>query len=311
MTQTMIVRLAERVLFNKCGGSSKQKGAIYQNVKAIRKALKCPKDSKGIQRKPSAQVILAALNGRGWHHRTTTSACMEANEGGDGTIRELAWYGGVVTDSSGRKKFKVTDRGLQKTWNAITKFIQEYGSDLQLAGDLLLQQASILVLLNRRYQQVIEIKEADSYAFTQKKKEEAREVRKQQCKEARAAVRIQAHIRGTLARSNTLKSSLADLSGCFGEWDDEEDMEELNRRHAEAARINAELKAMEEEEKLQRATAEAQAQTEWLESFMKKETPPAAEGEEGAKKKKKKKKKKSHQVRKMEAAKARKKAGKR
>ena len=311
MTQALIHKLAERVLFNKNGGSSKQKSAIYQNVKAIRKALKCPKDSKGIQRKPSAQVILAALNGRGWHHRTSSSSCMDRNEGGDGTSRELATYGGVVANASGRKSFKVTDRRLQKIWNAISKFVQEYGGDLQLTGDLLLQQASLLVLLNRRYQQIIATKEADSYAFTQGEKEKARLLRQEQRKEALCAVRIQALIRGAMSRSSTLQSTLSDLSGCFGEWDDEEDMEKLNQRAVETARINAELKAMQQEEELQRATAEAQAQTEWLESFMKKDAPAAAEGEEGAKKKKKKKKKKSHQVRKMEAAKARKKAGKR
>ena len=306
MTQSLIFKLAERVLFNKNGGSSKQKSAIYQNVKAIRKALKCPKDSKGIQRKPSAQVILAALNGRGWHHRTTSTGCLTVNEGGDGMLRELAMYGGVIADTSGHKRFKITDRRLQKIWNAISKFIQECGTDLQLNGDLLVQQASILVMLNRRYQQVIATKEADSLAFTQQKKEEARELRVQQRKEALCAVLIQTQIRGLLARARannardaTLKSTLADLSGCFGEWDDEEDMEELNERHAKAAE-EAELKREQE----------VKEQTEWLESFMsdKQDKKPQ---EEGAKKKKKKKKKKSHQVRKMEAAKARKKAGKR
>ena len=305
MTQTLIFKLAERVLFGKRGGSKQQKTTIYQNVRAIRKALKCPKDSKGIQRKPSAQVILAALKGRGWHHRTITCDLLIANEGGDGTERNLAMYGGVTQDASGHKRFKITDRRLQKIWNAISRFIQEYGSDLQLGGDLLIQQASILVMLNRRYQQVIATKEADSYAFTQQKKEEARELRQQQRKEALAAVLIQAHIRGLLARARAnacsdaaLKSSLADLSGCFGEWDDEEDMEELNERHAKEAE-EAELKREQE----------VKEQTEWLESFMsdKQDKKPQ---EEGAKKKKKKKKK-SHQVRKMEAAKARKKAGKR
>ena len=304
MTQTLIFKLAERVLFGKRGGSKQQKTTIYQNVRAIRKALKCPKDSKGIQRKPSAQVILAALKGRGWHHRTITCDLLIANEGGDGTERNLAMYGGVTQDASGHKRFKITDRRLQKIWNAISRFIQEYGSDLQLGGDLLIQQASILVMLNRRYQQVIATKEADSYAFTQQKKEEARELRQQQRKEALAAVLIQAHIRGLLARVRAnacsdaaLKSSLADLSGCFGEWDDEEDMEELNERHAKEAE-EAELKREQE----------VKEQTEWLESFMsdKQDKKPQ---EEGAKKKKKKKK--SHQVRKMEAAKARKKAGKR
>ena len=303
MTQTLIFTLAERVLFGKRGGSGKQKSTIYQNVKAIRKALKCPKDSKGIQRKPSAQVILAALKGRGWHHRTISCDLLAANEFGDGTERKLAMYGGVTQDASGHKRFKVTDRRLQKLWNAISKFIQEYGGDLQLGGDLLIQQASILVMLNRRYQQVIATKEADSLAFTQQKKEEARELRVQQRKEALCAVLIQAQIRGLLARSRAnnvrdaaLKSSLADLSGCFGEWDDEEDMEELNERHAKAAE-EAELKRQQE----------VKEQTEWLESFMsdKQDKKPQ---EEGAKKKKKKKK--SHQVRKMEAAKARKKAGK-
>ena len=213
MTQSLIFKLAERVLFNKNGGSKKQKDSIYQNVKAIRKALKCPKDSKGIQRKPSAQVILAALNGRGWHHRTISTGDLTVNEGGDGMDRQLAMYGGVTQDASGHKQFKVTDRRLQKLWNAISKFIQEYGSDLQLGGDLLIQQASILVMLNRRYQQVIATKEADSLAFTQQKKEEARELRVQQRKEALCAVLIQAIIRGALARSSTLKP-LTDLSGC-------------------------------------------------------------------------------------------------
>jgi hypothetical protein len=306
MTQTLIFKLAERVLFGKRGGSKQQKITIYQNVRAIRKALKCPKDTKGIQRKPSAQVIIAALKGRGWHHRTISCDLLAANEFGDGTERNLAMYGGVTQDASGHKRFKITDRRLQKIWNAISRFIQEYGSDLQLGGDLLIQQASILVMLNRRYQQVIATKEADSYAFTQQKKEEARELRQQQRKEAIAAVLIQAQIRGLLARARanacadaTLKTSLADLSGCFGEWDDEEDMEELNERHAKEAE-EAELKRQQE----------VKEQTEWLESFMsdKQDKKPQ---EEGAKKKKKKKKKKSHQVRKMEAAKARKKAGKR
>ncbi|MBE27713.1 MAG: hypothetical protein CMB06_01180 [Euryarchaeota archaeon] len=296
MTQSLIFKLAERVLFNKNGGSKKQKDSIYQNVKAIRKALKCPKDSKGIQRKPSAQVILAALNGRGWHHRTTSTGCLTVNEGGDGMLRELAMYGGVIADTSGHKRFKITDRRLQKIWNAISKFIQEYGTDLQLNGDLLVQQASILVMLNRRYQQVINQQEADSYAFTQEKKEQARQLRIQLAKEARAAVLLQAIIRGALARSSTLKTTLADLSGCFGEWDDEEDIEEINARHAKEAAA-AELKQQQEQ----------QEQREWLESFMtEKQEKPSAE----APKKKKKKKKKSHQVRKMEAAKARKKAAK-
>ena len=303
MTQTLIFNLAERVLFGKSGGSSKQKSTIYQNVKAIRKALKCPKDTKGIQRKPSAQVILAALNGRGWHHRTISTGDLTVNEGSDGMDRKLAMYGGVTQDASGHKQFKVTDRRLQKLWNAISKFIQEYGSDLQLGGDLLIQQASILVMLNRRYQQVIATQEAESYAFTQQKKEEARQLRQQQRKEALCAVLIQAHIRGLLARARAnnardaaLQSTLADLSGCFGEWDDEEDIEELNERHAKEAE-EAELKRQQE----------VKEQTEWLESFMsdKQDKKPQ---EEGAKKKKKKKK--SHQVRKMEAAKARKKAGK-
>ena len=301
MTQTLIIKLAERVLFGKNGGSAKQKTIIYQNVRAIRKALKCPKDSKGIQRKPSAQVILAALKGRGWHHRTISCDLLIANEFGDGTERKLAMYGGVTQDASGHKRFKVTDRRLQKLWNAISKFIQEYGSDLQLGGDLLIQQASILVMLNRRYQQVIATKEADSLAFTQQKKEEARELRVQQRKEALCAVLIQAQIRGLLARARAnnvrdaaLKSTLADLSGCFGEWDDEEDMEELNERHVKEAE-EAELKREQE----------VKEQTEWLESFMtdKQDKKPQEEGT-------KKKKKKSHQVRKMEAAKARKKAGK-
>ena len=177
MTQSLIFKLAERVLFDKNGGSKKQKTTIIQNMKAIRKALKCPKDSKGIQRKPSAQVILAALNGRGWHHRTTSTGCLTVNEGGDGMVRELAMYGGVIADASGHKQFKVTDRRLQKIWNAISKFIQEYGTDLQLCGDLLAQQASILVLLNRRYQQVIAQQEANSFAFTQEQKETARLLR--------------------------------------------------------------------------------------------------------------------------------------
>jgi hypothetical protein len=302
MTQTLIFKLAERVLFGKRGGSKQQKITIYQNVRAIRKALKCPKDTKDIQRKPSAQVIIAALKGRGWHHRTISCDLLIANEGGDGTERQLAMYGGVTQDASGHKRFKITDRRLQKIWNAISRFIQEYGSDLQLGGDLLIQQASILVMLNRRYQQVIATKEADSYAFTQQKKEEARELRQQQRKEAIAAVLIQAHIRGLLARARAnacadaaLKTTLADLSGCFGDWDDEEDMEELNERHAKEAE-EAELKRQQE----------VKEQTEWLESFMsdKQDKKPQ---EAGAKKKKKKK---SHQVRKMEAAKARKKARK-
>ena len=305
MTQTLIFKLAERVLFGKSGGSAKQKSTIYQNVKAIRKALKCPKDSKGIQRKPSAQVIIAALNGRGWHHRTTSTGGLTVNEGGDSMERGLAMYGGITQDASGHKRFKITDRRLQKLWNAISKFIQEYGTDLQLGGDLLIQQASILVMLNRRYQQMIATQEADSYAFTQQKKEEARKLRQQQHKEALSAVLIQAHIRGLLARAHAnacadvkLKSSLADLSGCFGEWDDEEDIEELNERHAKAAE-EAELKRQQE----------VKEQTEWLETFMsdKQDKKPQKEGA----KKKKKKKKKSHQVRKMDAAKARKKAGKR
>ena len=307
MTQSLIFKLAERVLFDKNGGSKKQKTTIIQNMKAIRKALKCPKDSKGIQRKPSAQVILAALNGRGWHHRTTSTGCLTVNEGGDGMLRELAMYGGVIADASGHKQFKVTDRRLQKIWNAISKFIQEYGTDLQLCGDLLAQQASILVLLNRRYQQVIAQQEANSFAFTQEQKKTARLLRVQQGKEARAAVRLQALIRGALARSATLKSTLADLSGCFGEWDDEEDMEEINERHT---------KMVEEQQKEKQKKEEEEA--EWLDAIGKEylrlcaEDSPKAEGEEeGAKKKKKKrKKKKSHQVRKMEAAKARKKAGK-
>ena len=301
MTQTLIFKLAERVLFGKRGGSKQQKITIYQNVRAIRKALKCPKDTKDIQRKPSAQVIIAALKGRGWHHRTISCDLLIANEGGDGTERQLAMYGGVTQDASGHKRFKITDRRLQKIWNATSRFIQEYGTVLQLSGDLLIQQASILVMLNKRYQQVIATKEADSYAFTQQKKEEARELRVQQRKEALCAVLIQAQIRGLLARARAnnvrdaaLKSTLADLSGCFGEWDDEEDMEQLNERHVKEAE-EAELKREQE----------VKEQTEWLESFMtdKQDKKPQEEGT-------KKKKKKSHQVRKMEAAKARKKAGK-
>ena len=183
-----------------------------------------------------------------------TSACMDHNEGGDGTFR-AGNVRGVVADQAGRKSSQsrpATPEDLERhlqvrpgvRWRSPT-----HRRPSPPAGLHPCSPEPPLPTGDRN-------QEADSYAFTQKKEEP---VKSASSSARKPFLPIQAHIRGTLARSNTLKSTL--FQGCFGEWVTE-DMEELNQRHAEAARINAELKAWRRRKSF-RATAEAQAQTEW------------------------------------------------
>ena len=314
MSQNLIFLLAERIALGKSGGSKRQRDAIYPNMKAIRKALKDPQDRLKIQRAQSSQTILAALNGRGWQHRTSGSVSLCKQEGQDvGQTYDLVRYGGVQFDAQGRKSFKVTDKRLKAIWDAIPRFIKAFGGQgkLALKGDLLVQQASVLAMLSKRHQQVVDVKQADALAATRKAKELAAQVRKETARVERAArvnkaVRfiqkwrrdlVQARIQDHL---NTL-----DLSE-FGEWDDdEEERAAINERAtaqlAEAEKAVAEKKLADEKK--------AAEEAEWL-CVLPDDAPKPSQQTDKKKRKKKKKKKKSHQVRKMEAAKARAKAAK-
>ena len=308
----MIIRLAERVLFNKNGGSSKQKTTIYQNVKAIRKALKDPKDPLKIQRASSSQTILAALKGRGWQHRTSGSLSLCKQDGQDvGQTYDLVRYGGLKFDAQGKKSFKVTDRRLKAIWDAIPRFIKSFGGQgkLALKGDLLVQQASVLAMLSMRHQQVVAVKQADALATTQEAKEAAAQVRKETARKERVArvnkaVRVIQKWRRDLvtARIQDHLNQL-DLSE-FGDWDDDEEEREAINEHAVAQAAEEEKVAAEKKQADEKKAAE---EAEWLAS-----STTAAAGTSKPEKQtgKKKKKKKSHQVRKWEAAKARKKAAK-
>ena len=314
MSQNLIFLLAERIALGKSGGSKRQRDAIYPNMRTIRKALKDPKDAFKIQRAQSSQTILAALNGRGWQHRTSGSASLCKQEGQDvGQTYDLVRYGGLQFDAQGKKSFKVTDRRLKAIWDAIPRFIKAFGGQgkLALKGDLLVQQASVLAMLSLRHQQVVEVKHADALAATQEAKAKAAKARKEVARVERVArenkaVRFIQQWRRELVQKriqdhlNTL-----DLSE-FGEWDDdEEERDAINElavaQAAEEEKVAAEKKLADEKK--------AAEEAEWLASS----TTAAAgtsKSEKQTGKKKKKKKKKSHQVRKMEAAKARAKAAK-
>ena len=313
MSQNLIFLLAERIALGKSGGSKRQRDAIYPNMKAIRKALKDPQDSLQIQRASSSQTILAALNGRGWQHRTSGTLSLCKQEGQDvGQTYDLVRYGGLQFDAQGKKSFKVTDRRLKAIWDAIPRFIKAFGGQgkLALKGDLLVQQASVLAMLSLRHQQVVEVKQADALAATQEAKEKAAKARKEIARKERVArvnkaVRVIQKWRRDLvtARIQNHLNTL-DLSE-FGEWDDdEEERDAINERAvaqaAEEEKVAAEKKLADEKK--------AAEEAEWLAS-----STTAAAGTSKSEKqtgKKKKKKKKSHQVRKWEAAKARKKAAK-
>ena len=313
MSQNLIFLLAERIALGKSGGSKRQRDAIYPNMKAIRKALKDPQDSLKIQRASSSQTILAALNGRGWQHRTSGTLSLCKQEGQDvGQTYDLVRYGGLQYDAQGKKSFKVTDRRLKAIWDAIPLFIKAFGGQgkLALKGDLLVQQASVLAMLSLRHQQVVEVKQADALAATQEAKEKAAQARKEIARKERVArvnkaVRVIQKWRRDLvtARIQDHLNTL-DLSE-FGEWDDdEEERDAINERAvaqaAEEEKVAAEKKLADEKK--------AADEAEWLAS-----STTAAAGTSKSEKqtgKKKKKKKKSHQVRKWEAAKARKKAAK-
>ena len=314
MSQNLIFLLAERVALGKSGGSKRQRDAIYPNMKAIRKALKDPKDSLKIQRAQSSQTILAALNGRGWQHRTSGTLSLCKQEGQDvGQTYDLVRYGGLQFDAQGKKSFKVTDRRLKAIWDAIPRFIKAFGGQgkLALKGDLLVQQASILAMLSRRHQQVVEVKQADALAVTQEAKEKAAQARKETARKERVtrvnkAVRVIQKWRRDLvtARIQDHLNTL-DLSE-FGEWDDDEEEREAINERAAAEVAEAEKKAAEKKLADEKKAAE---EAEWVASS----TTAAAGASKPAQqtgKKKRKKKKKSHQVRKWEAAKARKKAAK-
>ena len=282
-------------------------------MKAIRKALKDPQDSLKIQRASSSQTILAALKGRGWQHRTSGTLSLCKQEGRDvGQTYDLVRYGGLQFDAQGKKSFKVTDKRLKAIWDAIPRFIKAFGGQgkLALKGDLLVQQASVLAMLSLRHQQVVEVKQADALAATQEAKEKAAQARKEIARKERVArvnkaVRVIQKWRRDLvtARIQDHLNQL-DLSE-FGEWDDdEEERDAINERAvaqaAEEEKVAAEKKLADEKK--------AAEEAEWLTS-----STAAAAGTSKSEKqtgKKKKKKKKSHQVRKWEAAKARKKAAK-
>lgn len=313
MSQNLIFLLAERIALGKSGGSKRQRDAIYPNMKAIRKALKDPQDSLKIQRASSSQTILAALKGRGWQHRTSGTLSLCKQEGRDvGQTYDLVRYGGLQFDAQGKKSFKVTDKRLKAIWDAIPRFIKAFGGQgkLALKGDLLVQQASVLAMLSLRHQQVVEVKQADALAATQEAKEKAAQARKEIARKERVArvnkaVRVIQKWRRDLvtARIQDHLNQL-DLSE-FGEWDDdEEERDAINERAvaqaAEEEKVAAEKKLADEKK--------AAEEAEWLTS-----STAAAAGTSKSEKqtgKKKKKKKKSHQVRKWEAAKARKKAAK-
>ncbi len=313
MSQNLIFLLAERIALGKSGGSKRQRDAIYPNMKAIRKALKDPQDPLKIQRASSSQTILAALKGRGWQHRTSGTLSLCKQEGQDvGQTYDLVRYGGLQFDAQGKKSFKVTDKRLKAIWDAIPRFIKAFGGQgkLALKGDLLVQQASVLAMLSLRHQQVVEVKQADALAATQEAKEKAALARKEIARKERVArvnkaVRVIQKWRRDLviARIQDHLNQL-DLSE-FGEWDDdEEERDAINERAvaqaAEEEKVAAEKKLADEKK--------AAEEAEWLTS-----STAAAAGTSKSEKqtgKKKKKKKKSHQVRKWEAAKARKKAAK-
>jgi len=313
MSQNLIFLLAERVALGKSGGSKRQRDAIYPNMRAIRKALKDPKDPLKIQRAHSSKTILAALKGRGWQHRTSGSLSLCKQGGQDvGQTYDLVRYGGLKFDAQGKKSFKVTDRRLKAIWDAIPRFIKSFGGQgkLALKGDLLVQQASVLALLSRRHQQVVAVKQADALATTQEAKEAAAQVRKETARKERVArvnkaVRVIQKWRRDLvtARIQDHLNQL-DLSE-FGEWDDDEEEREAINEHAVAQAAEEEKVAAEKKQADEKKAAE---EAEWLAS-----STTAAAGTSKPEKqtgKKKKKKKKSHQVRKWEAAKARKKAAK-
>jgi len=151
------------------------------------------------------------------------------------------------------------------------------------------------------------VQEAESLARNAELKEEAKQARELLAKQERAAREKREKAEAEKAQQEELSSTLADLEGSFGEWDDdEEERAEIENRcwaQAEAEKAAAEAKRLAKEQ-------EKREQREFLESLMtQKVAPKASEQEDG--KKKKNKKKKSHQVRKMEAAKKKKKAGKR
>ena len=311
MSQNLIFLLAERIALGKSGGSKRQRDAIYPNMNAIRKALKDPQDSLQIQRASSSQTILAALKGRGWQHRTSGTLSLCKQEGQDvGQTYDLVRYGGLQFDAQGKKSFKVTDRRLKAIWDAIPRFIKAFGGQgkLALKGDLLVQQASVLAMLSLRHQQVVEVKQADALAATQEAKEKAAQARKETARKERVArvnkaVRVIQKWRRDLvtARIQDHLNTL-DLSE-FGEWDDdEEERDAINERAvaqaAEEEKVAAEKKLADEKK--------AAEEAEWLASS----TTAATDTSKSEKQTGKKKKKKSHQVRKWEAAKARKKAAK-
>ena len=312
MSQNLIFLLAERVALGKSGGSKRQRDAIYPNMKAIRKALKDPQDRLKIQRASSSQTILAALKGRGWQHRTSGSLSLCKQDGQDvGQTYDLVRYGGLKFDAQGKKSFKVTDRRLKAIWDAIPRFIKSFGGQgkLALKGDLLVQQASVLAMLSMRHQQVVAVKQADALATTQEAKEAAAQVRKETARKERVArvnkaVRVIQKWRRDLvtARIQDHLNQL-DLSE-FGDWDDDEEEREAINEHAVAQAAEEEKVAAEKKQADEKKAAE---EAEWLAS-----STTAAAGTSKPEKQtgKKKKKKKSHQVRKWEAAKARKKAAK-
>ena len=306
--QKTIFLIAERKLFGKKGGSKLQSDTIRFNRAAIRQALKCPQDSKGIQGFDATKTILAALNGRGWKHQREAVRSLCKQEGQDiGETCSLSRYGGLTVLPGGRKKFVIRDRRLKTIWDAIPRFISKFSERLGLRGDKLIQQATVLVILNHRYQQWREVQEAESLARNAELKEEAKKARELLAKQERAAREKREKAETEKAQQEELSSTLADLEGSFGEWDDdEEERAEIDERYhaqAEAEKAAAEAKRLAKEQ-------EKREQREFLESLMtQKAAPKASEQEDG--KKKKKKKKKSHQVRKMEAAKKKKKAGKR
>ena len=306
--QKTIFLIAERRLFGKRGGSKLQSDTIRYNRAAIRQALKCPQDSKGIQQFHATKTILAALNGRGWKHQRVAATTLCKQDGQDiGETCSLSRYGGLTVLPGGRKKFVIRDKRLKTIWDAIPRFISKFSERLGLRGDKLIQQATVLVILNHSYQQWREVQEAESLASNAERKEEAKQARELLAKQERAAREKREKAEAEKAQQDELSSTLADLEGSFGEWDDdEEERAEIDERYhaqAEAEKAAAEAKRLAKEQ-------EKREQREFLESLMtQKAAPKASEQEDG--KKKKKKKKKSHQVRKMEAAKKKKKAGKR
>ena len=297
MSQKSVFLIAERFLFGKSGGSKTQSDQIRHNLQQFRVAFTDDKDTKKILRTSFSKTIIAAYRGRGWQHRTSGQLSAATFNGQQsGQVHELAMYGRPT--SAG---FKITDWRLKNLWDAIVRFASENATKLALKGAHQLQQASLLVLLSRRYQRYATAQLELHNTTTLQAAEDAKNIPQREREAAAQAAAAEelfvaqekAHETFLASPSPSppslvdekLQSALADLS--LDDWDDAEEDEE-QKVAAKRSELEAIVAAHE---------ANKSAPT----------TPPTMLAPEVAptapKKKKKKKKKKSHQVRKMEASK--------